>query len=44
MKKIIVKPITFNKKGTTSKLAIYGLGYIKDLKLHKMMQDKLVVF
>jgi DNA repair exonuclease SbcCD nuclease subunit len=44
MKKIIVKPITFNKKGSTSKLAIYGLGYIKDLKLHKMMQDKLVVF
>lgn len=30
--------------GMTNKLAIYGLGYIKDMKLHKMMQDNSVVF
>lgn len=43
-KKIVVKPLVFQKSGLSTHLAIYGLGYIKDLKLHKMLLDKLVIF
>lgn len=43
-KKIVIKPVIFQKNLLKTRLAIYGLGYIKDLKLHKMFQDKCVIF
>ena len=43
-KKIIVKPIIFFKDGFKSKLAIYGLGYIKDLRLNEMLRNKQLIF
>ena len=43
-KQIVVQPLVFQKNGLSTRLAIYGLGYIKDVKLHKMMQDKAVLF
>ena len=44
-KNLVLKPLIFSKKGSEGKfLAIYGLGYIKDFKLHKMMMDGQVNF
>lgn len=43
-KSMVIKPLIFNKKGLDTKLAIYGLGYIKDFKLHEMFKRNLVVF
>lgn len=45
-KTVTVKPLIFRKKGAEDggMLAIYGLGYVKDFKLHKMLIDKLVCF
>lgn len=43
-KKIVVKPIIFQKNKLSTRLAIYGLGFIKDAKLHRMLQENLVIF
>ena len=34
--KILIKPLIITKKGCRSKLALYGLGYIKDYTLNNM--------
>lgn len=44
VKQILVKPLIFQKKGSSTRLAIYGLGYIKDHKLHKIFLEKSVIF
>lgn len=43
-KKIVIKPLIFQKSGLATRLAIYGLGYIKDLKLYRMFQESMVIF
>ena len=43
-KKIVIKPLIFQKNGSPIKLALYGLGYIKDLKLHNMFIQNMVIF
>ena len=37
-KKGTLKPLIFTKEGCSSKLALYGLGYLKDLRLNEMLR------
>lgn len=43
-KQIVIKPLIFQKNKLATRLAIYGVGYIKDHKLHKLLQDKALIF
>lgn len=36
-KKLKVTPLIFQKPNQKKKLALYGIGYIKDLKFHKLL-------
>jgi hypothetical protein len=36
LNQIIIRPLIFQKEDTNTKIAIYGLGYIKDLALNKL--------
>lgn len=39
-----VTPLIFQKPSEKIKLALYGIGYIKDLRLHKELSDNQVIF
>ena len=39
----VLKPLIFAKEGCTSKLALYGLGYLKDLRLNEMLRTNQLV-
>ena len=39
---ILIKPILFEKNGCT--IAIYGIGHIKDVRLHNLFENKQIKF
>ena len=44
LKEIVIKPLMIEKNGAKMKIAIYGLGYIKDTVLNNLFEEKKVKF
>lgn len=41
---IIIKPLLITKSDSKTKIALYGLGYIKDMALNELFNNDKVVF
>jgi double-strand break repair protein MRE11 len=44
LKQIVIRPLIITKAGSQTKIALYGLGYIKDQILNELFEEKRVAF